>query len=163
VELFTAELELDDGRVADAERRLQPIATSAKPPFQSVALAYLAKADLERKRYAQAIDAIERAQKDAYVAKDSDRQIQLLGLATRAYAATGSPKLGGVTTRLEALAAQTKAEGNIEALLGVRLALAESDRFRNPPRGRRELSALASEAEHRGFLFIAHRAQLALR
>jgi serine/threonine protein kinase len=162
VELYTAELELAEGKLADAENRLQPIVNAKQPPSESVALADLARVDLERKRFTQAIDKIERAWKDSSVAPDGTRRIQILGLAARAYAATGSPKLDGVVAQLDDLAVQTKAEGNIAALLAVRLAVAEADRFRDPPKGRRELSALASEAEDRGFVFIARSAQAAL-
>jgi tetratricopeptide (TPR) repeat protein len=163
VELHTAELELDDGKLEEAENRVRPIVDAQKAPFESVALADVATAELKRKRYAQAIDAIERAWKGPAVANEILRRIQLLGLAARAYAATGSPKLGSVIAQLDDLAARTKAEGNIEALLEVRLGLAQADRFSDPPKGRRELSALASEAENRGFVSLARAARAALR
>ncbi len=159
VTLFAADLELGEGRLAEAEARVQPIVQKGQAPFASVALAFVAEADLERKKYAEAADAVERAQKDTSVATDTDRRIQLLSLAAQAYAALGSPRLGATTAQLEELAKRAKTEGNVEAQLAIRLARAESDRLAQPHKGRGELLALAQEAEHRGFVLIARRAR----
>jgi serine/threonine protein kinase len=162
VEQYTAQLEIDEGKLAQAEKRLQSMMDGKQPQFETAALAFLAKAELKRKQYTQALDAMDRAWKDPSVANDTNRRIQLLGQTAYAYAATGSPKLGGVIAQLEETAARAKDEGNIDALLEVRVFLAEADRLRDPAKGRRELSALALEAEHRGFVLIAKSARAAM-
>jgi tetratricopeptide (TPR) repeat protein len=152
--LYVTQVDLDEGRFAQAIERARPIAERGHPPLQGLARAFLAQAALERQNYAAAIEEAERALNDA-IAGDLEHKLLLLGVAGRAYAAMHSPKLTGVTARLTELAKLAEAQGDVETQLGSRLVFGQLAELARAPRWQDQLAALAQEAEHRGFMKIA--------